>query len=432
MKLPTGCATRPELKLVDEETFFKAQALLDENDAACAACRQNDGTLKGSRGSDHRQPRHLLQGLIRCASCGGRFHTNGLKKRYMVCANYLNGSCTCRTRLPRGLAERVILVAVGERIFHSQFWFQLILNEAHRAWQKHQQVNPDEAKGIERALAEVDRKIKRLVDSVETGEADPEISERLRERRKEKADLQRRLVLLGETQERFPTPPDEAWLAGKLQHLWTVLAGGCPAAAEALRDLVGEVIVEEIERPCRKRKALRGRFSIRDATFVGTLDKNLANFDGEATAGHVVELDFYTPLVWELIADRVKELFDKGLTDAEISVQLQCPKHWMPKARKAWCADHNVDISTLRQRKGPHKKLTKPMRIADEAKALWDTGMPMQDIAKQLTRELKMLVHRDDTTRAIAHWHSSRGLPVPDGRARRKLLRTSADVKKSA
>ena len=416
---------RPELRIIDDDTFFKAQALLDENDAACAAYRQNDGTLKGSRGSDHRQPRHLLQGLIRCASCGGRFHTNGLKKRYMVCANYLNGSCTCRTRLPRELAERLILAALSERIFRSPEWFQLILNEAHRAWEKHQQANPDEAKGLEQALAEIDRKIQRLVDSVEKGDADPEISTRLGARREEKADLQRRLMVLREAQRRFPTPPDEAWLTGKLQHLETVLAGDCPAAAEALRDLLGEVVVEEIGRPGRKRKALRGMFMMDNARVLSCLERELGDAEATTTASGTVVLDFVEKLPWEALANRVKELFDQCLTDGKIAEKLGCATSWVPKALKVWCTENGTDISAIRQRPRPRAKPSLAERLADRAKTLWDQGMLLQDIAETLTCD------RNVVTWAIQHWHISRGLPVPDGRTRRKLLPKSDNIKKS-
>ena len=40
----------------------------------------------------------------------------------------------------------------------------------------------------------------------------------------------------------------------------------------------------------------------------------------------------------------------------------------------------------------------------------------LQEIATQLK------THRDQVTKAIRYWYESRGLPVPDGRERRKSL----------
>ena len=70
-------------------------------------------------------------------------------------------------------------------------------------------------------------------------------------------------------------------------------------------------------------------------------------------------------------------------------------------------------------------KLTMAMKIADQAKALMDKGMLLQEIAKELG------CSRDRITGAIKHWHSSRGLPVPDGRTRRKSLERKSSKKKS-
>lgn len=48
--------------------------------------------------------------------------------------------------------------------------------------------------------------------------------------------------------------------------------------------------------------------------------------------------------------------------------------------------------------------------------ALVDQGQLLTVIAEQLG------THRDMITAAIRFWHESRGLPVPDGRTRRKSL----------
>jgi hypothetical protein len=60
----TGQITQEErshLRLIEDEQFFKVQALLDELEAAWDRNRKADGTFTGSRvGSS--QSRHLLQG----------------------------------------------------------------------------------------------------------------------------------------------------------------------------------------------------------------------------------------------------------------------------------------------------------------------------------------------------------------------------------
>jgi len=54
--------------------------------------------------------------------------------------------------------------------------------------------------------------------------------------------------------------------------------------------------------------------------------------------------------------------------------------------------------------------------LANRAKELWDQGLMMREIATALG------CCRDTVTAAVGYWHTSRNLPVPDGRARRKEL----------
>jgi len=64
------------------------------------------------------------------------------------------------------------------------------------------------------------------------------------------------------------------------------------------------------------------------------------------------------------------------------------------------------------------KHLTPPLyqEIADRVKAMAEEGTLFDEIATALN------VDRNTLTSAWKHWHTSRGLPVPDGRTRRKSL----------
>jgi hypothetical protein len=50
-------------------------------------------------------------------------------------------------------------------------------------------------------------------------------------------------------------------------------------------------------------------------------------------------------------------------------------------------------------------------------------GMLLQDIADRLQAD------RNTVTSAVKHWHTVRGLPVPDGRTRRKELEAGSSPK---
>jgi hypothetical protein len=60
--------------------------------------------------------------------------------------------------------------------------------------------------------------------------------------------------------------------------------------------------------------------------------------------------------------------------------------------------------------------------LADVAKAIWDQGILVKQIADRLSEQRSVRVSRNLVRLAIAHWFKSRGLPVPDGRSRRATL----------
>ena len=65
------------------------------------------------------------------------------------------------------------------------------------------------------------------------------------------------------------------------------------------------------------------------------------------------------------------------------------------------------------------KKHIEPPRyqaVADEVMALYDEGKLLGEIAEQLQLD------RNRVTSSVRYWHELRGLPVPDGRTRRKCL----------
>ena len=66
--------------------------------------------------------------------------------------------------------------------------------------------------------------------------------------------------------------PTETWVNDQLRHLGEVLASKNPAAAHALRNLVGgQIVVTKIRRPGHERHYLQGRFVIGTAAVATSL-----------------------------------------------------------------------------------------------------------------------------------------------------------------
>lgn len=324
---------RPHLRLVDDDTFFKAQGLLDENEAKVRAVRGSDGRLRGWT-KNLRQPCHLLQGLITCGACGSGFRVAGADGKYLGCGGYRTGKCSVRTKLRRDRAGRLILGVVGDRILRNAVWHREVLEEARSTWEARRAACPDELTEVIRRLAVVEQRIARLVDAVEAGEAGPEVHDRLAARRRERDELVGRKKFLEREASGTTAPPTADWVAERIGALGEVLSGTDPAAAVALRDLLGPVVVTEAGADGRKRRFLRGTFTLRAApAFAAAGPPPDAS---AAPAGEAVTVDFADPPPWAAVADRVKELYDAGVRYADVAARLGCPRSWPAKALAYW------------------------------------------------------------------------------------------------
>src|SRR5205807_7604876 len=123
---------------------------------------------------------------------------------------------------------------------------------------------PSELADLERKLADITKAIGRLVDAVERGEGEAdELTTRLRERTKEKQQLELRKSELEAEASAPDGPPTREWIEAKLHDLHAVLKSGGADANAALKALVGgRITVEEASSPGRKRKHLVARFTL--------------------------------------------------------------------------------------------------------------------------------------------------------------------------
>ena len=148
---------RPELRIVDPETWATVQAMLTEK-------------------SHHpRGPRvrvtHLMSGLLRCGSCGAKFIVMGGKPgsvRYGCAGRRERLSCDNRRLVAGDEVERRILAAIEGELLHED-----VIAAAIAAYvDRRRQADVDRARDrsrIERRLGEIKRALARQMDEIEAG-----------------------------------------------------------------------------------------------------------------------------------------------------------------------------------------------------------------------------------------------------------------------
>ena len=414
----------PHLQLIDNETFEEAQRRLKENDDVYAASRKEKGKLKGSqRGTCAAHPRHLLSDLIDCNNCGRTFYVGGSGGKYLFCSGYHMGTCSCQTQLRRDRAETMILNEIGGRILTSPAWREMVFQETLKAWQAHEAQIPSELVAAEKSLAEVEQKIINLVDRIENGQGGPELDERLAQRRAEKRGLTERVERLRRADQNRPPLPTQAWVDEQLRNLGEVLSQGTPAAAHALRDLVGgRIVVTEVRLPGRERHYLQGRFTIRVAAVVQALVGTLGNLpqDDNVSHGEEIVIDFREPPAYEAESEQAKALWDQGWMMTRIGKEMGKAKSYVRKLIAFWFTSRGLPVPDGRSRRAnlAQKHLLPPLfeALADPVERLLQEGLLIGEIAERLG------CCRDTVTKVIKCLRATRGLLIPDGRTRRKGL----------
>jgi site-specific DNA recombinase len=197
-----------------------------------------------------------------------------------------------------------------------------------------------------------------------------------------------------------------------------VLSASGPAAAHALRALVGgKIVVTEVRRPGRKRHYLRARFELRLRNVAGLIGAGTIDAASLDETVDVVEIDIRRPERHEVLADEAKRLWDDGKTDKQIAKLLGCGRGIVKKALDFWYERQGLKRPDGRSTRKRLKGRRKADQLQSEIMLLWHQDLSVNAIAERLDVCLE-IVHE-----AVTKWHLAQDLPVPDGRARRREIR---------
>lgn len=271
---------RPELRIIDPDTWDRAQRRLAE-------LKDKFGLKDGHkrRGPMSRSaevyPRSPLGGLLVCAACGAAFHFSGSGgRRYYACSGHKKGLCPVATRVPAVPAEAALIGFLTDLLSASPEWLtgvyrrvrELVRLEAERQPERH-------AHAVGR-LADVRRQTGNLVRALADARCGMAAVEAALAELQREADRLEVEVARGEARPAVELPGDE-WLAARLRQ-WAVVSETVPdRVAVVLRQAVGPVAVEAVVPPGKKRGRPRLRFRVNEwAVLRGVLGDRLPQVTG--------------------------------------------------------------------------------------------------------------------------------------------------------
>lgn len=217
----------PELAIIDQDTWDAVQDRMQRRSSAAAGA--------GNR-HQGRRPRHLLTGILRCATCGGPMV---IVNRYSYgCTRHKNrGDAACPSRLtvPRIAVEQALLAGVRDDLM-SEAAFGIYQSAVHAALAE---ATPDTS-SLERDLADANRERDNIVKALRAGIITPSTKAELIAAEAAVSDAQDALQAARAAQ--------PATMIPRLRDQWrrtvATLRGArdIPALRDALRDAIGDSV----------------------------------------------------------------------------------------------------------------------------------------------------------------------------------------------
>ncbi len=236
MNPPASWITKdvPELAIVSRDLWQAAQ------DRRVALGRANPG--------HHRRPRHLLSGLLICGCCGGPMIVRNRRGQvtYFGCSARINrGGCGNARSVTSVEIEGRVLTALRRHLLEPD-----VIAEAVEAYRTERQRLGREAtksrSSTERDLAEIVRKIARLVEEIENGNGSKSVSQRIAALEAEREAGEARLATFSSPEVVELHPRAAERYRQKVEDIQAALTAGDLASFEAValvRELVQSVRV---------------------------------------------------------------------------------------------------------------------------------------------------------------------------------------------
>ncbi len=402
-----------DLRIIDDVTFRKAQEIL-------AANRHH---IAGRRPRDTSTPRpKLLNGLLYCCEHDRPLIVGAHHGRHMYCP-------VCRkdpkpalySMLPRELATRQICETIADLIRQDEKMIQQVIEACQRHIELAGKPDPARLEALKRKEATLTTRIGFIMDAPGETDADrAESKRRLQALRADRTAVQTQIAEMEAASHSaiaIPTAEDVRRLMDDLAGVLLEATGSDDpavwgAARRILEDVTGGRIVVTQQGEAKARQGwLRG-------TFRGHVVRLLARSTGYDCPDEGVEVtvDFREPSPETLIADQVKDLYDQGMLYKDIARQLKVRRLLVARALTYWFESRGLPVPDGRLRRFELEQQApnahKFQQIADEALRLYDQGLLLEDIAREID------CHYSTVTKAVRHALELRDRPFLDGRTR--------------
>jgi DNA invertase Pin-like site-specific DNA recombinase len=422
---PLGSAQRENLRIVNDDLWDRAQQRLERNDRSAVGRKPKDG--------DRKSRPLLLNGIFHCATHRQMLYVGGPHGHLSFCR-------TCRalpvkdrplySLLNREQAVAKTCEVLAELIQADPDLTSRVISACRDQVAAAKRPDPGRLASLKSRRDGLTRQIDFITQDPGDTDLDREESRaKLRQLRQERSRIVAELAVLELAANRPAIAPDESQIRELINKLGEILttAASTPdnshatRAREAIEMLTGgRIELHQMGERKAHRGWLQGRFRIRLIEgLVGKLTGIAVESGKDADR---ILIDYNVPSPSEAIADQVKALYDQGQLIKAIAIELGITRNMVAKSLNHWHNRRGLPKPDGRTRrsalKRKHLETPKFVKISEDVMMNFDTGMSYDQIAQNLGCDRNMVA------KAVRFWHEMRKLPIPDGRNRRKALKS--------
>lgn len=307
---------RPNLRIIDQKTWDKAQERLEELEVLYG---KKPGQKPRGPKPHHTDayPKSLLGGLLYCHSCGTRLWSQGGGGRgYLGCPNQTKGLCNMTGQVPIAKAEEKLVGFVSQILRGWPEWMETAVATMHQSLEEAAAAVPQSLKTDSENLAVLMKRMNTLVDQLADGAPDsPTIRQRLHKMEREAESLRARIEQADALQKSTFTVPTQAWIQERMANLLPEFQKDPAACSRLLRRLLGRVTAEPVIARGKKRGFMRLHLHISASqVLVEVLGDDFPNWvvgpDASAPAGEVTnfQLDLGEQTRYDVLAPQIVEM----------------------------------------------------------------------------------------------------------------------------
>ena len=234
----------PDLRIIDDALWTQVLDLQNSR------TRDTRPDISQRPNWQHRRPKHLLSGLIKCAECGGGISL--VSRVYYGCSTRRNkGTCQNHLTVRLDRLEEAVLLGLQERLLTPELT-RAFVQEYTREINRLRAEASASHEGTENRLATLHRQIDNIVDAVATGNASPALLDRLNKLELDKKELENDLTAPAPEPVRLHPNIADLYVS-KVSDLRNALNedGTREEAVLILRDLVDEIRLHPVDNQLR-------------------------------------------------------------------------------------------------------------------------------------------------------------------------------------